>query len=98
MSEELVFRRIRPPNPRDLESLVQMISQRVGRYLERQGLLVRNIDHSYLQLECKTESTLADLIGPSISYRIAVGPQAGRKAFTLQMVLTRGDSNKDTVW
>ena len=46
--EDLVFRSVRPPSPKVLELLVQMISQRVGRYLERQGLLVRDIENSYL--------------------------------------------------
>jgi len=59
-----------------------MISQRVGRYLERQGLLVRDIENSYLQLEALDDSVMNDLLGHSITYRIAVGPQAGRKAFT----------------
>jgi hypothetical protein len=30
-----------------------------------------------------------DLLGHSISYRIAVGPHAGRKAFTLQTIPAR---------
>jgi hypothetical protein len=32
---------------------------------------------------------LDDLIGHSITYRIAVGPRAGQKLFTLQTVLAR---------
>jgi len=47
--ESLVFRPVSPPRPKVLESLVQMISQRVGRYLEHQGWLVRDIENSYLQ-------------------------------------------------
>ena len=33
------FRRVRAPDKSELETLVQLISQRVGRCLERQGLL-----------------------------------------------------------
>jgi hypothetical protein len=40
--EDLVFRSIRPPNPKVLELLVQVISQRVGRYLECQGPFAPN--------------------------------------------------------
>ena len=41
---------------------------------------------------------LDDLIGPSITYRIAVGPRAGQKLFTLQTLPPRlqgleGESN-----
>ena len=67
-----------PPSLKVLELLVQMISQRVGRYLERQGLLVCDIENSYLQLETPDDSAINDLLGHSITYRIAVGPQAGR--------------------
>jgi ribosomal protein S27E len=76
--KSLVFRSVCPPSPKVLELLVQIISQRVGRYLERQGLLVRDIENSYLALESTDASTMDDLLGHSISYRIAVGPHAGR--------------------
>ena len=36
-----------------------------------------------------------DLLGLSISYRIAVGPHAGRKAFTLQTIPAREDGKED---
>ncbi len=75
--ESLVFRPVSPPSPKVLELLVQMISQRVGRYLEHQGWLVRDIENSYLQLEAPDDSAIHDLLGHSITYRIAVGPQAG---------------------
>lgn len=46
-----MFRRLPVPSPQALEGLIQTISQRIGSYLEREGLLVRDIDNSYLQLE-----------------------------------------------
>ena len=36
------FQRVKAPNKDELEELIQLISQRVGRCLERQGLLVSN--------------------------------------------------------
>lgn len=45
-----------------------------GAYLERQGLLVRDIENSYLQLDDPDASVMNDLFGSSISYRIAVTP------------------------
>ena len=41
--EGLVFRRVRPPTVAGLEALVRVISERVGRTLERQGLLVQDL-------------------------------------------------------
>ena len=95
-TESLVFRPVSPLSPKVLESLVQMISQRVGCYLEHQGWLARNIENSYLQLEAPDDSAINDLLGHSITYRIAVGPQAGRKAFTLKTVPARQDNDDNS--
>jgi len=53
--------------PQGAVLLVQSVSQRVGRYLERLGLLVRDIENSYLQLESIDESALDDLIDHSMT-------------------------------
>ena len=42
----LVFRSLPPPGHGDLQTLVETISRRVGAYLEREGLLVRDIDNT----------------------------------------------------
>ena len=63
------------------------IAHRVARYLERQGLLVRDAENSYLTddgMDADPESPINQLLGSSITYRIAVGPQQCRKVFTLQ--------------
>ena len=52
--ESLVFRSVCPPSPTVLELLVQIISQRVGRYLERQGLLVRDAVRYYRYIGKRT--------------------------------------------
>ncbi len=75
-----------PPTLAALEKLVRQISERVGRVLERQGLLVRDFDSSFLTLDPAEVSGFDDLLGHSITYRIALGPHQGRKAFTLQTV------------
>lgn len=59
----------------------------MARHLERQGLLERDAEHSYLSTDGVTEdpeSPMMQLLGSSITYRIAMGPQQGRKVFTLQ--------------
>ena len=94
--EQPVFRRLPAPRPQALEQLIQTISQRVGAFLEREGLLVRDIENTYLQLDPSDDSALNDLLGHSITYRIAVGPQAGRKAFTLQTVPAREEDRDNS--
>ena len=49
------------------------------------GLLVRDAGSDYLNLPLPEEhDPMAQLIGSSVTYRIAVGPQQGKKAFMLQ--------------
>ena len=78
------FHRGDSPTNQELARLTQTIARRVGRYLERQGLLERDAENSYLAPEAVPEDPMAQLLGHSITYRIAVGSQAGRKVYTLQ--------------
>jgi len=81
------FRWVKAPTSDELTQLTHTITHRVARYLERQGLLVRDAGNSYLTAEgmdADPESPMNQLLGSSITYRIAVGPQQGRKVFTLQ--------------
>ena len=71
------FKRTIAPNQQELAILVHTISHRVARFLERQGVLERDEEYSYLQLEGLDEDPMQQLIGCSVSYRIAVGPQQG---------------------
>jgi hypothetical protein len=56
----------------------------VSRFLERQGLLVRDDETAYLDLDTEDDAPMASLIGHSVTYRIATGPRQGRKVLTLQ--------------
>jgi len=66
------------PTSDDLTQLTHTIVQRVTLYLEHQGFLVRDVENSYLTYHGM------DADPESPTYRIAVGPQQGRKVFTLQ--------------
>ena len=80
----LRFRRVNTPSGDELTRLTHTIARRIGRYLERQGLLERDAEHSYLCLDTEAEGPMGHLLGSSITYRIAMGPQQGGKVFTLQ--------------
>jgi hypothetical protein len=63
------------------------IARRVGRYLERQGLVERDSGNIFLTQEAvgvSDEDLSNQLLASSITYRIAVVPQQGDKVFTLQ--------------
>ena len=78
------FRWVKAPTNSELNQLSHTIAHRLARYLERQGLLERDAEHSTLALEDSDEDPMDQLRGHSITYRIAVGPQQGRKVITLQ--------------
>jgi len=78
------FHRVKTLTSSELNQLSHTIARRLARYLERQGLLERDAEHSTLTLDDSDEGPMDQLWGHSITYRIAVGPQQGRKVFTLQ--------------
>jgi hypothetical protein len=78
------FRWVKAPTSQELTQLAHTIAQRVGRFLERRGLLERDAENSYLASAAVDDEAMNSLLGHSITYRIAVGPQAGRKVFSLQ--------------
>ncbi len=80
----LRFRWVPAPSSAELTELADTLARRIGRHLERLGLLEREGEHSYLATETVAEDPMHPLLGSSITYRIAVGPQAGRKVYTLQ--------------
>ena len=68
----------------ELQGLVQRIAERIGRSLERSGLITRDIENAYLTFDPGEEPPTNSLLGASITNRIATGPREGQKVFTLQ--------------
>ncbi len=88
---------VKAPTSAELTQLTHTIAHRLARYLERQGLLVRDAEQSYLALENSDEDPMDQLRGHSITYRIAVGPQQGHKVFTLQTLPDERDADDTPV-
>jgi hypothetical protein len=86
----LSFRWVRAPTSAELTALASRIAQRVGRFLERHGLLECDRKAPCLAELALDEEPMRGLLAHSITYRIALGPRAGRKVFTLQ-TLPPGD-------
>ena len=74
--------------------MVHSISHRVAGYLEREGILERDEENSYLSIEDGDEDPMRQVLGCSVSYRIAIGPQQGRKVFTLQTIPAWEDDDR----
>jgi hypothetical protein len=94
------FRPVTAPNRAELTRLTHTIAHRVGRYLESQGLMERDAGNIFLTQEAvdaSDEDPTNQLLGSSVTYRIAVGPQQGRKVFTLQTLPDVGSDNLSTM-
>lgn len=90
------FLKVKAPTKDELIRLTNTIARRVGRYLERHGLLERDTGNIVLTQEAvdaSDEDPSNQLLGSSITYRIAVGPQQGRKVFTVQTLPDIGSDN-----
>ena len=68
------FRWVKAPTNSELNQLSHTIAGRLARYLERQGLLERDAETSYLALDSSDEDPMDQLRGHSITYRIAMVP------------------------
>ena len=73
----LHFRWVKAPSSAELDRLAQTPAQRIGRCLERQGLLERDAENSHLAGDGLEAGPMDQLLGSSITYRIAFGPQQG---------------------
>jgi len=93
------FRQVKVPSRVELTQLTYTIARRVGRYLERQGLMAHEAGNIFLTQEAvdaSDEDPTNQLLGNSVTYRIAVGPQQGRKVYTLQTLPDVGSDNLST--
>ena len=82
----LPSREVAAPDVETLQALLDRIITRIFLCLERDGLLVRDPEQPWLDLETglETEDALDSFGAASIQYRIVVGPDAGQKALTLK--------------
>ncbi len=77
---------VKPPTKEDVNYITHMIAKRVSRFLEREGYLYRGAESEYLDLMLEEEDAMHGIVSASITYRLAFGPNAGKKALTLQAV------------
>ncbi len=61
---------VKAPTSQELTQLSHTIAHRVGRFLERQGLLERDAENSYLASDAVDDDPMKELLGHSINYRI----------------------------
>ena len=69
------FRWVKAPTSGELTQLTHTIARRIARFLERHGLLERDAENSYLVSDAVDDDPMDQLMGHSITYRIAVGPK-----------------------
>ena len=67
------FRWVKAPSNSELNQLSHTIAHRLARYLERQGLLERDIEHSTLTLADSDEDPMEQLPRVSIDLETGIG-------------------------
>ena len=75
---------MKAPTGDELTRHSHTVARRVGRFLQRQGLLEFDAENSNLSGEALDDESMAHLRRHFITYGLAVGPHQGRKVFTLQ--------------
>ena len=87
---------VKPPSPEDLDGITHKIAKRVAQYLERAGYLYRDAESEYLDLMPEEDDAMQGIVGASITYRLAFGTNAGRKALSLQAVPMNNHQKKSS--
>lgn len=78
------FISIKQHSPSDIINLTHKISLRIARYLERTGIIERDLENSYFSENALDDDAMNEHQHHSIHYRISIGPHKGRKVFSLQ--------------
>ena len=78
------FKPVTPHQVSEIVELAHKISVRLARYLERSGLIEGDAESQYLADDALNAGEMNDYQGYSVNYRISVGPQKGKKVFSLQ--------------
>jgi len=90
------FHAIETPTSIEMNSLLHRISECIARLLEREGYLERDSQEGSLLLDGFDDDVSNELQGSSITSRIAVGSQRGKKVFTLK-TLPAQDEEADEI-
>lgn len=66
---KMKFKRVKAPSHAVIEERVNTISHRLAQYLEKAGLIQRDMDNTYLDLPIDDEDSMLQLQAASVSYR-----------------------------
>lgn len=83
------------PSQATVQQLLESIAERVARCLEREGLLVRDEQHSSSTLPAP--DVFDQVLECSTTYRVAFGAHAGRKALVLRTIPAVETSTSSTL-
>ncbi len=90
---EPVFVEVPAPTDEDLQALLHKIIGRLMKLLTRRGVLLEEQGSTYLadgDADSDDARALRPLQAAACTYRIAFGPRAGQKVFTVQGAMPRG--------
>jgi len=91
------FQTVKRPSAIEMSELTNKISFRIARYLERAKLIERDAENCYLTDDALGDNEITKHQGNSIQYRIAVGPHAGEKVFSIKTLSAVPDEIQNDV-
>lgn len=83
-NEPRIFHPIAAPTKPELESILTEIINKITRYLEKSGIIIKDDENKEFQLEIPQEDSLSRLQAAAVTYRFAVGANKGKKALVLK--------------
>lgn len=90
------FHGIKPPTSLEVSLLLGKISERIARLLEQAGYLERE-EGDGLKLEGFEDEAMNHFQGSSMTYKIAVGSQKGRKVLTIKTLPSRDREDESNI-
>ena len=72
------------PTVKEIEEVLSKIIVKLTKYLERQKIIIRDVDDGGFQIPIPDEDTLSKLQATSVTYRFATGKSKGKKAIVLR--------------
>jgi len=97
-NEPRIFHPIAAPTKPELASVLLEIINKITRYLEKSGIIIKDDENKEFQLEIPQEDSLSRLQAAAVTYRFAIGANKGKKALVLKtMPETDHNSKKGLV-
>jgi hypothetical protein len=85
-NEPKTFHPTSAPTIPELESVLAAIIEKITKYLEKSGIIIKDDENKEFQLEIPQEDSLSRLQAAAVTYKFAMGANKGKKALVLKTI------------